>query len=101
LDDRDDPRFWFQVDADQDPPSYPIAGRGLVTGVDVQGATCDATISIEELTPRITFTKRKFQVFRTMTGRGEVDLGGGLKGVEAFRVEIDAPLLDGMNETED
>jgi hypothetical protein len=31
LEDRDDPRFWFQVDADRN-PSFPIAGRGLVTG---------------------------------------------------------------------
>jgi hypothetical protein len=43
LEDRDDPRFWFQVDADKDPPSsFPVAGRGLVTGIDKSGETCAA-----------------------------------------------------------
>jgi hypothetical protein len=29
------PRFWFQVDAERDPPSsFPLAGRGLLTGAD-------------------------------------------------------------------
>src|SRR5215471_11584055 len=38
MEDRDDPRFWFQVDADRDPPSsYPIAGRGLAVGVGRKG----------------------------------------------------------------
>ena len=39
LEDREGPRFWFQVDADRDPPSsYPIAGPGLAYGIDSNGA---------------------------------------------------------------
>ena len=50
LEDGDDPRFWFQVDVDRDPPSsYPIAGFGLACGIDTEGAGCDVRISIEEL----------------------------------------------------
>ena len=37
LEDREGPRFWFQVDADRDPPSsYPIAGPGLAYGIDFE-----------------------------------------------------------------
>jgi len=33
------PRFWFQVDADRNPPSsYPIGSLGLAMGVDKEGA---------------------------------------------------------------
>jgi hypothetical protein len=42
LEDREDPRFWFQLDAERNPPSsFPIAGFGLAHGVDEQGETCD------------------------------------------------------------
>jgi hypothetical protein len=77
LEDRDDPRFWFPVDADRNPPSsYPIAGRGLVTGVDAMGATCDAGISLEDLASRIRFSRRKFRGFKIRKGRGKVVVGG-------------------------
>src|SRR4051794_39190026 len=53
LTEADDPKFWFQVDADRDPPSsYPIAGRGVVSGTDVDGETCDAKITIADLAKR-------------------------------------------------
>jgi hypothetical protein len=43
LDERDDPLFWFQVDANRDPPSsHPIAGRGLAVATDRHGDGCDA-----------------------------------------------------------
>jgi hypothetical protein len=58
----DDPKHWFQIDAERDPPSsYPIAGRGLVIGVDRDGETCGARINLKELTARVTFTRRKFR----------------------------------------
>jgi hypothetical protein len=57
MEDRGDPRFWFQVDADRNPPSsFPIAGRGLVVGVDDSGGRCDAGISIDALKKRIAFS---------------------------------------------
>jgi hypothetical protein len=60
LDDRDDPYFCFQIDADDNPPSsFPIAGRGLVVGVAKHGETCDLRMSVEDLTRRITFTSRR------------------------------------------
>ena len=45
--DREGQGFWFQVDADRDPPSsYPIAGPGLAYGIDSNGAACDVGISV-------------------------------------------------------
>ena len=93
LEDADDPRFWFQVDADRDPPSsYPIAGRGLVVGTDKEGEDCDARISVAELTPRITFTQRKFRGFEVHTG-AEARARGAVVVVEAK-----APIIDGTAE---
>lgn len=76
------PQFWFQVDADCDPPSsYPIAGNGLVLGIDEVGASCDASIPIDELTPRIAFTRRKI--------RGFV----GEDGSYGTRFAVDGPII--------
>jgi hypothetical protein len=87
LEDRGDPRFWFQVDADCNPPSSdPIAGRGLVLGADPQGADCDARISVEELAKRITFTQRKFRGFEIESKPGEIS------------VSVKAPIIDGADE---
>jgi len=98
MDERSDARFWFQVDADKNPPSsHPIAGRGLITGVDTQGETCDAVIALEDLVPRITFSRRKFRGFRVRDGRGDIEVNG-VAMYEPFVVEMDAPLIDGMNE---
>jgi hypothetical protein len=80
------PQWWFQVDADKDPPSsYPIAGNGLVMGTDPQGAGCDTTVTIEELLPRITFTRRKFLGFHTR------------KTPTGIAVTMDAPILHDIN----
>jgi hypothetical protein len=60
LEDRNNPRFWFQVDANRNPPSsFPIAGLGLALGTDTEGAGRDVRISIKDLAKRITFTQRK------------------------------------------
>jgi hypothetical protein len=57
-------RFWFQVDADREPPSsYPLCGLGLVQGTDKAGETVDARISLDELRAPITFTERAFKGF--------------------------------------
>jgi hypothetical protein len=66
LKDGEDPRFWFQVDADRNPPSsFPIAGFGLALCIDIEkGADCDVRMSVAELTRRITFTQRKFRGFK-------------------------------------
>jgi hypothetical protein len=65
LEAEEDPRHWFQIDSDRDPPSsYPIAGRGPVVGIDHDGAHCDALISLEELTARVTFMRRKFRGYK-------------------------------------
>jgi hypothetical protein len=93
LEDSDDPRFWFQVDVDRNPPSsHPIAGRGLVVGVDDQGKGCDARISVEELTRRITFTQRKFRGFKTFTGEEARARGAHVA------IEVEAPIIDGTKE---
>lgn len=64
LEDRDDPRFWFQVDADRDPPSsFPIAGLGLAVGADSEGRGCDVRIGVAELASPIKFMERKFRGF--------------------------------------
>jgi hypothetical protein len=90
LEDEDNPRFWFQVDANRDPPSsYPIAGNGLATGTNQDGAPCDVRISIEELRSRITFTQRKFRGYETFTG----DVASA-RGADFF-VAVKAPLIDG------
>jgi hypothetical protein len=93
LEDRDDPRFWFQVDADRDPPSsYPLAGLGLVLGVDEEGKGCNARISIAELTARITFTQRKFRGFEMFTGDA-----ARARGADVV-VEAKTPIIDGTVE---
>jgi hypothetical protein len=88
LEDRDDSRFWFQVDADRDPPSsYPIAGLGLALGTDTGGAGCNVGISVAELAARITFTQRKFR------GVGPLkEIPGG------FVPDFKAPIIDGADE---
>jgi len=81
------PRFWFQVDAERNPPSsYPLGSLGLAMGVDTEGAGCDVRISVEELSKRITFTQRKFRGFKTMEIRGGI------------AVAMDAPIIDGTEE---
>jgi hypothetical protein len=71
--DPEDTKYWFQVDADRNPPSsFPICGRGLVQGADKFGETCDVTISIAEVRSRITFTRRRFQGFEVTHGSGEM-----------------------------
>jgi hypothetical protein len=73
LEDRDDPRFWFQVDADRNPPSsHPIAGLGLALGTDPTGAGCDVKISVAGLAARVTSTQRKFRGFEFSQGRGKI-----------------------------
>jgi len=88
LEDRDNPRFWFQVDADRNPPSsFPIAGLGLALGTNAEGESCDVRISVDELAKRITFTQRKFRGF-TVESSDEGD--------NAFiTVEPVAPIIDG------
>ena len=50
LEDWDDPRFWFQVDADRNPPSsHPIAGLGLALGTNKEGAGCDVGLGSKKL----------------------------------------------------
>jgi hypothetical protein len=89
----DDLSFWFQVDADCDPPScYPIAGLGLALGADMHGKGCDVGISVAELTSRITFTKRKFRGFETFTGEEARARGKDIV------VEVKAPIIDGTDE---
>jgi hypothetical protein len=86
LEDRDDPRFWFQVDVHRNPPSsFPIAGFGLAIGTDTEGATCDVKISVEELAKRITFTQRKFRGFETR------DIPDGIA------IDVKAPIIDGAD----
>jgi hypothetical protein len=87
LSEEDNPRFWFQVDADRNPPSsFPIAGLGLALGTDTEGNGCDVRISVAELTSRITFTQRKFHGF-TVT-----EIPHGIK------IEPNAPIIDGLTE---
>ena len=63
-----DPRCWFQIDADLDPPAtFPIPGRGLVIGVTEDGLWCDARLTLEELTRRVRFTRRKLRGLTTWT----------------------------------
>jgi hypothetical protein len=98
MEDRDDPRFWFQVDTDRDPPSsYPIAGLGLAAGIDEEGGSCDVRISVADLTPRITFTQRKFRGFEVTHGRG-FGVMGGLPVHEMVRIEPKVPVIDGTDE---
>jgi hypothetical protein len=93
LEDRDDPHFWFQVDAQRNPPSsYPIAELGLATGTDPEGASCDVSISVAELQSRITFTQRKFRGFVTHTGAAAHARGAHIV------VEPMAPIIDGTDE---
>jgi hypothetical protein len=96
LEERDDPRFWFQVDADRNPPSsYPIAGLGLALGTDTDGAGCDVRISVAELASRITFTQRKFRGFEVSEGRGRL---GDAPVYEMVNVGLKAPIIDGTAE---
>jgi hypothetical protein len=87
LEDRDNPRFWFQVDADRNPPSsFPIAGYGLAMGVNDRGEACDLRIGIAELKSRITFTRRKFRGFEVKEYAGE--------GLPHIQVDVIAPIVD-------
>jgi hypothetical protein len=94
LEDRDDPKHWYQIDADRNPPSsYPIAGRGLVHGTDEIGEDRDARISRDELTARVTFTKRKFRGFKVHPGGQTFELGS-IKAVSLMQIELQAPIIE-------
>jgi hypothetical protein len=102
IEDREESRFWFTVDADRDPPSsFPICGRGLVRGVDKDGDICDARISAAELASRITFTQRKFKGY-DVTSFASLDGDGGVLGRPACCVHVGAiaPIVDGTNEVQ-
>ena len=43
------------------PASFPIPGRGLVIGVTFDCDWCSARISLEQLTARVSFTRRKLR----------------------------------------
>jgi hypothetical protein len=83
------PRYFYQVDVDPPGPASTISacpGKGLVLGVDSKGDVCDASISVAELTARITFTQRVFRGVRTRSRPG------------VFIMELDAPIVDGTAE---
>ena len=89
LDERDEARFWFQVDADREPPSsHPIAGFGLAHGVGTKGELCDVRISAGDLAKRITYTQRKFKGFKTKTSNTAPHIS----------VTAIAPIIDGTEE---
>jgi hypothetical protein len=93
LKEREQPLFWFQVDADRDPPSsFPIAGLGLAMGIDTEGGGCDCRVSVAELKQRITFTQRKFRGFNVTESRGNEP------GTVHIKVEPVAPIIDGASE---
>jgi hypothetical protein len=78
-------RHFHQIDG-----GHPIPGKGLVLGVDKDGESCSASISIDELAPRISFSQRRFRGTRSRSGPGFVE------------VEADLPIIDGTTEeTED
>lgn len=90
------PQFWFQVDANREPPSsYPLSGLGFVIGIDREGEECDARIGLDELRRRITFTQRKFRGFETFTGDAALARGAH------FVVEAKTPIIDGTEEKKD
>ena len=62
-------------------------------GIDRDGATCDAHISLAELQQRITFTQRKFRGYKTLTGTAADARGADIA------VDIIAPVIDGTGET--
>jgi hypothetical protein len=83
------PRYFFQVDVDPPGPASTISacpGKGLVLGVDKNGDSCDASISVAELTARVTFTQRVFRGVRTRSRPG------------VLIMELDAPIVDGTAE---
>ena len=90
LEERDDPRFWFQVDAERDSPSA-ISDRRIGSGAAdrSQGAACDVRIAVEELRARITFTQRKFRGLTTTEHE------------QGLVVGLHAPIIDGTDEEED
>ena len=59
LDDDKYPNRWFQIGVGTDKATNPIAGKALVVGTDEAGENCPAIISRDELTRRVTFTRRK------------------------------------------
>jgi hypothetical protein len=63
-----DPKSWFQIDADREQATFPIPGRGVVLGISIDGTECDAQLTLEELTARVTFTRRKLRGTTTRTG---------------------------------
>ena len=86
LAEREDTRFWFQIDADRNPPSsHPVAGRGIALGTDKDGEGCVLRISVEELTTRVTFTQRKFRGF-------DID-DSGRSGFDLV-VTVNAPIIE-------
>ena len=96
LKDGEGPRFWFQVDADRNPPSsYPIGSKGLVVGNDKRGYDCDARISVAELQSRITFTQRKFRGLTELRAT-ERELWGAPARFFSFGAKT--PIIDGTNE---
>jgi hypothetical protein len=94
LDEGDKARFWFQVDADRNPPSsHPITGFGLALGADPNGESCDVRISMDDLAKRITYTQRKFRGFTSETFEPGTRADGLI-----LKVETVAPIIDGTEE---
>jgi Protein of unknown function (DUF2958) len=94
LDERDEARYWSQIDADRNPPSsHPIVGFGLAHGVDPRGESCDVRTSVADLAKRITYTQRKFRGFTSETFEPDTRADGLIMKVEAV-----APIIDGTEE---
>ena len=94
LDERDEARYWFQIDTDRNPPSsHPIVGFGLALGADLKGESCDVRISVDDLAKRITYTQRKFRGFTSETFEPGTRADGLILKVEAV-----APIIDGTEE---
>jgi hypothetical protein len=60
----------------------PLLANGLVCGVDKRGRLCGAHISVEELSKRITFTRRKFRGFDVKPL------------IEGMQIDVTAPIID-------
>ena len=88
LDDDKYPNRWFQIGVGTDMASDPIAGKALVVGTDKEGENCPAIISRDELTRRVTFTKRKLgfesRLFLTGWIREQRERGAGKPVGESF-----------------
>lgn len=70
------PRYFFILNG----YNQPLAGKGLVLGVDSEGDSCDPQITLDELKSRISFAELEIIGWTDTIERDDVEIMPGIRG---------------------